>query len=352
MKKHFLKYLAITMAAAFMLTGCLEENEVMPPIPYEVPETPSKINKDNLNTFNGKYIVNHSTTSNPDVMNFKGNFFITNYTADQNLSYYFLLQPNGYAGLSDINIRKNNNSNISSNYTILDDNLTIQFDPPIIITDNDSKEYTINSIRKSSDKLITLDDNIYINDIDNSIVAVCDPRLETGETCSSVEGAVKYIGAYRIDNIECGATQYIGGQDFAGEMAAAPFLDSLLNVNLYLYLKIQVQNEQLKQCLLTDEQKINNILYISKHYYIQGSEAVNLGAVFANVGLIGINDDESETVRTTQIDYTPKDNDASYSDILFNGNKIKMRLKKMYNGTLNADPAKNIDSTTPYFTNN
>ena len=42
MKKHFLKYLAITMAAAFILTGCREDQEVMPPLPY-VAVTATKI---------------------------------------------------------------------------------------------------------------------------------------------------------------------------------------------------------------------------------------------------------------------------------------------------------------------
>lgn len=344
--------LIISFILTTFLIGCDWEKEVQGPIPYNVNTNKlTPIKADEVSTFDGRYTVNSATvvSNTPDIADFKGKIFVTSKTVDQSLNYYYLLKYNGYnAGENEAEIRQKNNV-VLPEYTVLDDNYTIQLTTPLELTNN-GKTYKIVSLKKYNDNLIELADNITVQDLDNATASVCDPLQIGGDNCSSINGAVKYIGIYRMEKITCDNQKYVGGVDFAGEMVAEPRLINGANVDLYLYLKAQISNETLKTCMLTaDEIANNNILYKSMKYYIPATEAGNLGQVFNNVGLIGIQTG-TEVDRTTMIDYAPKD--ESYQDLTFNGKTITMRLKIMSNGQLNAAAAKTPDGTTPYFSAN
>ena len=129
---------------------------------------------------------------------------------------------------------------------------------------------------------------------------VCDPTIKNttdDNSCASINGAMKYIGYYRVEKITCNNDIYIGGQDFAGEMVAAPTLgedpQNPLDVSIPITLKIQVSNNSnLKDCLLTtEEQNTGNIYYSNDKFLLtnkdySGNEGL-LGA-FSKVGLIGL----------------------------------------------------------------
>ncbi|HIZ89127.1 MAG TPA: hypothetical protein H9804_04220, partial [Candidatus Mucispirillum faecigallinarum] len=116
MKKHFLKYLAITMAAAFILTGCMEDKEVMPPIPY-VAETATKIDINNKSTFIGNYsVVSFTKSQNTNIigLNSLAGGFIINYNNNA-LQYNYALKYGGYNNTSAQLAISNNNTGINEN---------------------------------------------------------------------------------------------------------------------------------------------------------------------------------------------------------------------------------------------
>lgn len=354
----------ILLIVTFMLTtfliGCDWEKEVQGPIPYKS-DSATKIDTNRLQTINGNYIVDNFTMSytntEVNIPTLMGGFvlYYDNKSVDEasgntGVQFNYLTQYGGYPNIVPGNTVRTVKMDNLSNYEVLEDNYTIKFNTPITITDGD-KTYTVNSIRKNDDNVIIIQDDTTVDAFPYR--TICDPDLpidnNNSKTCG-LAGALKYIGAYRIESLKCADVTYTGGVDFAGEMVASPQLINAADVDLSIILKLQVQTEALKTCMLTTEDiNNNNILYRENKYTISGQAAANLSAVFAQVGLLSLKGGDA-TERTTQIDYLPKD--ANYDNATFNGNNVQMRLRIMRTGELSKGPVINLDSTTPYFSAN
>lgn len=354
MKKILLKYVLLTITAAFMLTGCLEESEVTGPVPY-TSDTRTDIDVTNPSTFNGnykplEYVVDPEKTNVLDILYLQGSINLYYNVSSKKLTYNYGLKYTGYNTVGDY--AKNIELLDFPEYTVDEDKKTVRFNNPLIINYN-NETYTINSIQKVDDNLKTITDTASLSDI-NTQYTLCDPR-EIGssnpKSCTSINGAMKYIGYYRIDSITCSDFIYIGGKDFAGEMVTNPSLLGL-DVTIPITVKIQVaESSPLKQCFLkTSESNPYNLYYTNDKYTLTGSDYQGgLSSAFTKVGLIGLNVDDNFE-RTSQIEYKPKD--TSFKDLTFGdaGNKVTMRLKFIDQGTLNASPVKEIDNI-PYTVN-
>lgn len=334
MKKLFLKYLTITMAAAFMLTGCLEENEVRPPVPYVV-DTATKIDINNKATFSGNYsVVDFTKSADNNIMglNTLAGGFIINY--NNTLQYNYALKYGGYNTTSAQLIVSNNNTELNENdITVAEDGYTITFNTPITY-EADGITYTIKSIKKNDDNLLVVTENIDVDNFISPLTKLCDPLLSPDPTNSKTcgeSGAMNYVGYYRIDNITCGRKTYFGGIDFVGEMTATADLTNLTtknNVSVPIATKFQVINNELKSCILTQNEINNSNLYFKDSTFnIDLTKTGGFSAsIFANVGLVAITaGDEQE--RTLYITYEPKNTD--YTDMLFNNNVVTMKLRIM-----------------------
>lgn len=350
--------LIVTFMLTIFLIGCDWEKEVQGPIPYKS-DLATPINTSKLETINGNYIVDNFTMSytntEVNIPTLMGGFvlYYDNKSVDEasgntGVQFNYLTQYGGYPNIipgNPVRILKMDNL---TDY-VLTDKFTIKFNTPITITDGD-KTYTVNSIRKNDDNVIIIKDDTAVDVFPYR--TICDPDVpmdvNNSKSCASINGATKYIGAYRIESLKCANVTYTGGVDFAGEMVAVPELLNGADVDLSITLKLQVKTDALKTCMLTaDEIANNNILYKETNYFITAQEAVNgLSDVFAKVGLSSLKGAEA-TERVTQIDYLPKD--ANYADATFNGNNVQMRLRIMRTGELGGEPAKILDSTTPYF---
>lgn len=334
MKKHFLKYLAITMAAAFILTGCMEDKEVMPPIPY-VAETATKIDINNKSTFIGNYsVVSFTKSQNTNIigLNSLAGGFIINYNNNA-LQYNYALKYGGYNNTSAQLAISNNNTGINENdITVSEDGYTITFNTPISY-EADGITYTINSIKKNDDNLLIITDNIDVDSFISSLTKLCDPLLPVDpanvKTCGE-SGAMNYVGYYRIENITCGGTTYTGGTNFVGEMTASADLTNLgsSQVIVPIATKFQVVNDELKSCILNQNQINNsNLYYQNSAFDIDLAKTGGFSAsIFANVGLVSVKTD-NELERTSYITYKPKNTD--YTDMLFNNNVVTMKLRIM-----------------------
>lgn len=371
MKNKIFKPLFVALLTFAVLAGCeaLEDKEVQPPIPWET-EKNTALDINTRSTFMGNYKPSKITLSPlpnaPEVtyLNAVINIFPNNET--NALDYNYAVQKQGYSTTGDF--IKNIPFAKLSDVEILSDKYTINIAFPIEIQDG-TTTYYIHQLKKINDNMINFTEETVAADIIKEY-KVCDPTIKNttdDNSCASINGAVKYIGYYRVEQITCNNDIYIGGQDFAGEMVAAPTLvgedpQNPLDVSIPITLKIQVSNNSnLKDCLLTtEEQNTGNIYYSNDKFLLtnkdySGNEGL-LGA-FSKVGLIGLTTDNEEE-RTTQIDYAPKQNqkvensDGStyFPEKTFGntGNNATMRLKFMQSSTLNQLPVIVIDNS-PYF---
>ena len=360
MNKSFLKILTFSLLSFIVLMGCaaLEDKPVPEPKPY-VSDTRTLIETDKLETFNGNYraldyIVSNEKTNVLDIYDLKGSLTIQLNNVTNTLQYLYGFSYTGYDESSS-NMAKQTALIDFPAYTVEADQITIKFTQPLVIQNTYTNEtYTINSIQKVDDNLKSITDTSTVADI-NYQFTICDP-FETGtandKSCTSPNGAMKYIGYYRIETITCGGYEYTGGQDFAGEMVTNPSLASNLDVTIPITVKIQVSNSSnLKQCLLTTEQQTNNNMYFTNNSFLltQNDYSGGLNTAFEKVGLIGLQD-SNQIIRTSQIDYEPKNN-TNFTDLTFGdgNNLVNMRLKMMLQGELGQTEVKTLENT-PYTT--
>lgn len=358
MNKSFLKILTFSLLSFIVLMGCaaLEDKPVPDPKLYQS-DTRTPINVDKLETFNGNYraldyTVSPEKTDILDIVDLKGSLTIQLNNTTNKLQYLYGFAYTGYDETNTNFAKKTNLTDLPA-YTVQGDNIT--FTIPLVIQNTYTNEtYTINSVQKVDDNLKSVTDVSTVSDI-NFQYTICDP-FEKGsvnpKSCTSTDGAMKYIGYYRIETITCGGQEYIGGTDFAGEMVTNPSLASNLDVTIPITVKIQVSNNSaLKQCILTTEQQANNNMYYSKEDYIlTGSDYFGgLNKAFEKVGLIGLQDN-NQLIRTTQIDYKPKNN-TTFEDLTFGdgNNLVSMRLKMIWQGSLGQPAIKTIENI-PYTT--
>lgn len=347
MNKILIKYLLLTITAAFVLTGCLEEQEVIPPIPY-IPEKPTAIDIiNNKSSISGSYSFAEFTHSiKPNVVGINamaGGLVIEYDKNNQQILYQYIFKYGGYNTTSaELKILPEKNILNESDFTVNDDNYTITFKTPITY-DADGATYTITSVKKTDDTPYWINDTLDLDYFIGQTTKLCDPSLpindDDDKTCG-LNGAPRYVGYYRIDNITCGNINYIGGKDFAGEMTASADTSqiNISRVTVPINMKFQVYNDELKQCILNQEQITNNNFFFQNIDYVieLGSGALpNFAAIFSDVGLIGITSG-SEKERVSYIYYEPKNQD--YSDMLFNGNKVQLKLRIMQQGIGNSNP--------------
>lgn len=357
MNKSFFKILTFSLLSFIVLMGCaaLEDKEVAGPIPW-VSETATKIDKDNKSSFNGNYIVNEFTQTPENTIvgidKFAGGFVMA---YSDNLQYNFALKYGSYLNTNAETTISNNNSILNDNdFTVLEDGYTINLNTPITIN-ADGKTYTVTSIKKSDDRTIIINNNLDLNNFYSPLVKLCDPALTPNindvNSCGE-SGAMNYIGYYRIENITCDGTTYEGGKDFAGEMTASADLTNLgaNKVTVPIITKFQVSNTTLRDCILTTSEITNSNLYFKQSDF--PIDLVDTGGfssdIFAKVGLIAINND-NVTERRTYINYEPKNTD--FTDLLFNGKKVSMKLRIMQprvdNGQIQSAPV--TLTNTKYF---
>lgn len=357
MKKILLKYLLLTITAAFLFTGCMEEKDVMPPIPY-VPEKATEIDMNNKSTISGSYSFAKFTQSAPTnivgINALAGGLLISYDNVNKKIEYQYIFRYGGYNNTSaDLKLLSEKTVLNENDFTVNDDKYTITFNTPITY-DADGVTYTINSIKKTDDALTIIEESLNLDYFIGQTTKLCDPTLEANnnddKTCG-INGALRYVGYYRIDNINCNGIDYIGGTDFAGEMTASANTAGLPTyVTVPITMKFQIFNEDLKQCILTEEQIANNNFFFQQINYtiILAGGVPNFAAIFSDVGLIGITS-EDEKERVSYILYEPKNED--YSDMLFNNNKVQLKLRIMQQGAGTATPEESPVSinNTPYF---
>lgn len=343
MKKILLKYLLLTITAAFLFTGCMEEKDVMPPIKY-IPEKPTEIDMNNKSTLEGSYSFAKFTQEpkkNIVGINALAGGLVITYDAVNKIQYQYILKYGGYNNTSAELKLSNEKIVLNENdFTVSDDKYTITFNTPITY-EADGARYTITSIKKTDDTPYWIDEKLDLDNFIGQTTKLCDPTLpindEDDKTCG-LNGAPRYVGYYRIDNITCNSIDYTGGTDFAGEMTASADTAGLpVSVTVPITIKFQIYNETLKQCLLTEEQIANNSFFFQNmNYRIELQNGVpDFAAIFSDVGLIGITS-EDEKERISYIIYEPKNED--YSEMLFNGNKVQLKLRIMQQGIGNENP--------------
>lgn len=367
MKKQFLKYLTITMAAAFMFTGCMEDKEVTPPKEATPPEGNQVPALDNPPTFIGSYKITEFEAVNPantlDVMSLQG-ILNMDYRAQSNqLASTFALEYAGYNATNEQLQR-----NLSGILTDLDnvqlfastaaEPYYIMFKNPVELTLG-GEQYRIKTMKKMSDTVYDIE-TVSLDDVSN-LSRLCDPALRDGSTndCSTPFGAMKYIGYYRIEEISCGGKTYQGGNNtFAGEMTAHAYLSTKVNIPITVKFQVAKENTELANCLFGDTTNNSSLLfYYSSAYQVELSAADNLGGTFSALGLNGIVDSDNETVRTTMLNYLPKSNEPivhengtiTFPEMTFNGNEIQLKLKVQQQWQLgNIDTVQKILTDTPY----
>ncbi len=334
------KILLISILTLPLFSGCLFEEDVPDPIPYE--SELIKIDKNKPETFNGnykalEYHIKNVKTDVLDIYTLQGSFNI-----NKGKTYNYFLKYNGYDTKTMDYYKQIDYINMPE-YTIGKDGYTIVFKQPIKVQ-FDNNEYSVTSIKKTSNFYRNYSNTSTISDL-NAQYYLCDPKVVgSNNSCSSINGALKYIGHYKIETITCNNIQYVGGKDFAGEMTAAPTINTdngALQVAIPITIKVQVSNTSaLKDCMLTQNETNNKNLYYKKtNFLLSGSQISPLNNAFTNVGLIGLKDETDEYIRTTEINYEPKD-EKNFADVLFgNNNKVTMRLRLTNQGDLNNPPA-------------
>lgn len=354
MKKNILLILALQIAVSFIYGCAFEEQYVPDPKPAQkLNYTP--IDENNSHTFIGKYMVNALKIANTNSMytSYMDGYIQLKLSPNGSLEYNYDLLYNGY----DNDSGYNNDSGYKTSkkdYTKLEqyqikDNRTITLNTPIVFNDN-KYTYTINSLQKYDNDILSFDNMTNVNNVFYKTPELCDPTIENGdESCASVNGALKYVGYYRIEKLTCNSNEYIGGQDFAGEMVATPSLNRLPNyVDLPLEIKVQIKTETLKQCFLKTEEQSKNIYLKNIEYELKLDNDFKLENIFQQVGLLGLASESNKNVRTTEIDFKPKN--PNFTDMKFgnnNNNEVSMRLKIIKQGMAGGIPVKKLDDI-PY----
>ena len=251
MKKNILLILALQIAVSFIYGCAFEEQYVPDPKPAQkLNYTP--IDENNSHTFIGKYMVNALKIANTNSMytSYMDGYIQLKLSPNGSLEYNYDLLYNGYNNDSGYKTSEKDYTKLEQ-YQIKD-NRTITLNTPIVFKDN-KYTYTINSLQKYDNDILSFDNMTNVNNVFYKTPELCDPTIENGdESCASVNGALKYVGYYRIEKLTCNSNEYIGGQDFAGEMVATPSLNRLPNyVDLPLEIKVQIKTETLKQCFLS-----------------------------------------------------------------------------------------------------
>ena len=349
MKKNILLILALLFAVS-LIYGCdvFEEDDVPDPKPAEkMNYTP--IDEKNTHSLIGKYMINalKIDTTNSIYTSYMDGFIQLQLQPNGSLGYSYDLLYHAYDKNDDGERNRETQLGILKQYSIKD-NRTITLNTPIEFRDN-KYSYTITSLQKYDNDIISLDDIENVDNIFYKSPKLCDPKVTEGdESCSNVNGALKYIGYYRIEKLTCDNTEYLGGEDFAGEMVATPSLRNLPSyVDLPLDIKIQIINDTLKQCFLKTDEQSNNVYLKNIKYQLNLDANFQLENIFSQVGLLGLKDEVEENTRTKEINYEPKNPD--FSDMQFcNENKtVSMRLKIIKQGTAGEIPVRKLDDT-PY----
>lgn len=357
MNKSFLKILTFSLLSFIMLMGCAALEDKPVPDPKKFDGTINNpITSDNPISYIGTYNVAglgiNPTPTELYVSYLLGNINI-NTSKNGGFEFNYGLKYSGYNNANDTFMKNHQYEPINGNVTVDSDNYTIRLDTPISIT-NGSNTYTISALRKQSDSVLDIKESSTETEIIKE-AKLCDPKIEDNKnsnSCTSPDGAMKYIGYYRIEEITCNSQKYTGGTDFAGEMTAAPSTwfneNNILMVDIPIKIKMQAKNQNLKSCFFKSSS--NTDLYLNEiKYQIDTSKmAGGLVGVFTQVGLNGLKDESDETIRTTQINYLPKD--STFNDLKFGdgNNAVTMRLKIISNSELNLPANKTLDDT-PYF---
>ncbi len=347
MKKNILLILALQIAVSFIYGCAFEEQYVPDPKPAQkLNYTP--IDENNSHTFIGKYMVNALKIANTNSMytSYMDGYIQLKLSPNGSLEYNYDLLYNGYNNDSGYKTSEKDYTKLEQ-YQIKD-NRTITLNTPIVFKDN-KYTYTINSLQKYDNDILSFDNMTNVNNVFYKTPELCDPTIENGdESCASVNGALKYVGYYRIEKLTCNSNEYIGGQDFAGEMVATPSLNRLPNyVDLPLEIKVQIKTETLKQCFLKTEEQSKNIYLKNIEYKLKLDNDFKLENIFQQVGLLGLASKSNKNVRTTEIDFKPKN--PNFTDMKFgnNNNEVLMRLKIIKQGMAGGIPVKKLDDI-PY----
>lgn len=347
MKKNILLILALQIAVSFIYGCAFEEQYVPDPKPAQkLNYTP--IDENNSHTFIGKYMVNALKIANTNSMytSYMDGYIQLKLSPNGSLEYNYDLLYNGYNNDSGYKTSEKDYTKLEQ-YQIKD-NRTITLNTPIVFKDN-KYTYTINSLQKYDNDILSFDNMTNVNNVFYKTPELCDPTIENGdESCASVNGALKYVGYYRIEKLTCDSNEYIGGQDFAGEMVATPSLNRLPNyVDLPLEIKVQIKTETLKQCFLKTEEQSKNIYLKNIEYELELDNNFKLENIFKKVGLLGLASESNKNVRTTEIDFKPQNPD--FNDMKFgnNNNEVSMRLKIIKQGMAGGIPVKKLDDI-PY----
>lgn len=349
MKKNILLILALQIAVSFIYGCAFEEQYVPDPKPAQkLNYTP--IDENNSHTFIGKYMVNALKIANTNSMytSYMDGYIQLKLSPNGSLEYNYDLLYNGYNNDSGYKTSEKDYTKLEQ-YQIKD-NRTITLNTPIVFKDN-KYTYTINSLQKYDNDILSFDNMTNVNNVFYKTPELCDPTIENGdESCASVNGALKYVGYYRIEKLTCNSNEYIGGQDFAGEMVATPSLNRLPNyVDLPLEIKVQIKTETLKQCFLKTEEQSKNIYLKNIKYELKLDNDFKLENIFQQVGLLGLASESNKNVRTTEIDFKPKN--PNFTDMKFgnnnNNNEVSMRLKIIKQGMAGGIPVKKLDDI-PY----
>ncbi len=347
MKKNILLILALQIAVSFIYGCAFEEQYVPDPKPAQkLNYTP--IDENNSHTFIGKYMVNALKIANTNSMytSYMDGYIQLKLSPNGSLEYNYDLLYNGYNNDSGYKTSEKDYTKLEQ-YQIKD-NRTITLNTPIIFQD-DKYKYTISSLQKYDNDILSFDNMTNVNNVFYKTPELCDPTIESGdESCASVNGALKYVGYYRIEKLTCSNTEYIGGQDFAGEMVATPSLNRLPNyVDLPLEIKVQIKTEPLKQCFLKTEEQSKNIYLKNIEYELKLDNDFKLENIFQQVGLLGLDSEVNKNIRTTEIDFKPKNSD--FTDMKFgnSNNEVSMRLKIIKQGMAGGIPVKKLDDI-PY----
>lgn len=341
MKKNILLILALQIAVSFIYGCAFEEQYVPDPKPAQkLNYTP--IDENNSHTFIGKYMVNALKIANTNSMytSYMDGYIQLKLSPNGSLEYNYDLLYNGYNNDSGYKTSEKDYTKLEQ-YQIKD-NRTITLNTPIVFKDN-KYTYTINSLQKYDNDILSFDNMTNVNNVFYKTPELCDPTIENGdESCASVNGALKYVGYYRIEKLTCDSNEYIGGQDFAGEMVATPSLNRLPNyVDLPLEIKVQIKTETLKQCFLKTEEQSKNIYLKNIKYELKLDNNFKLENIFKKVGLLGLASESNKNVRTTEIDFKPQ---MKFGN---NNNEVSMRLKIIKQGMAGGIPVKKLDDI-PY----
>lgn len=347
MKKNILLILALQIAVSFIYGCAFEEQYVPDPKPAQkLNYTP--IDENNSHTFIGKYMVNALKIANTNSMytSYMDGYIQLKLSPNGSLEYNYDLSYNGYNNDSEYKTSEKDYTKLEQ-YQIKD-NRTITLNTPIVFKDN-KYTYTINSLQKYDNDILSFDNMTNVNNVFYKTPELCDPTIENGdESCASVNGALKYVGYYRIEKLTCNSNEYIGGQDFAGEMVATPSLNRLPNyVDLPLEIKVQIKTETLKQCFLKTEEQSKNIYLKNIEYELKLDNDFKLENIFQQVGLLGLASESNKNVRTTEIDFKPKNPNFNNMKFGNNNNEVSMRLKIIKQGMAGGIPVKKLDDI-PY----